>query len=56
MQHRAVGVGAQDDVAEFLRRAEPPLRLQIELELLVVVDRSRLRLVRRWVSNQILIE
>src|SRR5580704_16696753 len=41
MQQRAVRVGAQDDVAEFLWRAEPPLRLQIELELLVVVGRSR---------------
>ena len=38
---RAVRIGAQDDVAELGRRRQAPLRLQIDLELLVVLDRPR---------------
>ena len=38
-QQRAVGIGAQYDVAELFRCDEPPLRLDIELELLFARDR-----------------
>ena len=40
-QQRAVGIGAQHDVAELLGRREPPLRLDVELELLIVRDWPR---------------
>ena len=40
-QHRAVGVGAQHDVAELLGRGQPALGLHVDLELLVVADRPR---------------
>ena len=40
-QQRAVGIGAQHDVAELLRRRQPALRLDVQLELLVVADRAR---------------
>ncbi len=78
-QHRAVRIGAQHDVAELLGCRQAALGLHVELELLVVADRTRadaadrrlhalgriavitsdgarLRLVSRWVSNQIRIE
>src|SRR3954471_14286147 len=37
-QHRAVWVGADHDLLEFLRRGQPPLCLDVELQLLVVRD------------------
>ena len=40
-QHRAVRVGADDDVAEFLRVHQPALGLDIELEGGVLADRLR---------------
>ena len=39
-QHGPVRVRAQDDVAELLRGAQAPLRLDAELELLLVGDRA----------------
>ena len=38
-QRRAVGIGAQNDIAELLRRRKTSLRLQVQLELLVVANR-----------------
>src|SRR4029077_213724 len=38
---RAVRVRAQDDVPELLWRREPPLSLDVQLELLVLPDRAR---------------
>ena len=35
-QQRAVGIGAQHDIAKLLGRGQPALRLQVHLELLVV--------------------
>ena len=40
-QQGAVGVGAQYDIAELLRGRQPALRLDVQLELLVVADRAR---------------
>ncbi len=40
-QHRAIRVRPQHDVAELSRSGQPSLRLHIELELLLVADRSR---------------
>ena len=40
-QQRAVGVGAQHDVAELLGRRQSALGLDIHLELLIVTDRAR---------------
>ncbi len=39
--HRAIGIGAQNDGGEFLRLGEPPLRLDIDLDLLLGRDRRR---------------
>ena len=38
-QHRAVGIGADDDVLEFRDRAEAALGLDVELQLLIVGNR-----------------
>jgi hypothetical protein len=38
---RAVGIGADDDPGEFLGRSKPALRLDVELQLLVVRDGPR---------------
>ena len=40
-QHRAVGIGAQHDLAELFRRRQRALGLHVHLELLVVADRAR---------------
>jgi len=39
-QHGTVRVGADDNGAELRRRNQPALRLQVELELLVIADRA----------------
>ena len=40
-QHRAVRIGADDDLLEIRDGGQPPLGLDIELQLLVVGDRPR---------------
>ena len=43
-QHRAVGIGADDDFAELLGRRQPPLGLHVQLELRhVAVGRAPIR-------------
>ena len=39
-KHRAVGIGPDDDIGEFLHRGEAALGLDIELQLLIVGDRA----------------
>ena len=39
-QQRAVGIGAQHDIAELLGRRQAALRLHIHLELLILADRA----------------